>query len=70
MEANKFFTREAAASTRKMEHMTEEMNSIAKRTKQQSVSMHVITVVTLLFLPGTFISVSICDPLLLSTFVI
>ncbi|KAL8702870.1 MAG: hypothetical protein Q9201_003961 [Fulgogasparrea decipioides] len=36
--------------------MTEDMNDIARKTKIETVSMKVITVVTLFFLPGTFIS--------------
>ena len=38
--------------------MTEDMNDIARKTKIETVSMKVITLVTLFFLPGTFISVS------------
>ena len=37
--------------------MTEDMNDIARKTKVETVSMKVITLVTLFFLPGTFISV-------------
>ena len=37
--------------------MTREMKHIARRTKTETVSMKIITVVTLFFLPGTFISV-------------
>ena len=37
--------------------MTDDMNDIARKTKIETVSMKVITVVTLFFLPGTFISV-------------
>lgn len=44
-------------STRNMMSMTEDMNDIARKTKIETVSMKVITVVTLFFLPGTFISV-------------
>ena len=44
-------------STKNMISMTEDMNDIARRTKIETVSMKVITVVTLFFLPGTFISV-------------
>ena len=44
-------------STKSMMKMTEDMNDIARRTKIETVSMKVITVVTLFFLPGTFISV-------------
>ena len=38
--------------------MTEAMHLIAVKTKEETVSMRVITLVTLFFLPGTFISVS------------
>ena len=48
-------------STRNMILMTDDMNDIARKTKIETVSMKVITVVTLFFLPGTFISVS--DPI-------
>ncbi|KAI4160367.1 MAG: hypothetical protein LQ342_005778 [Letrouitia transgressa] len=44
-------------STKNMVSMTEDMNDIARKTKIETVSMKVITVVTLFFLPGTFISV-------------
>ena len=44
-------------STKGMVTMTKDMNEIARQTKIETVSMKVITVVTLFFLPGTFISV-------------
>ena len=44
-------------STNNMVSMTDDMNDIARKTKVETVSMKVITVVTLFFLPGTFISV-------------
>ena len=37
--------------------MTHEMKHIARQTKTETISMKIITVVTLFFLPGTFISV-------------
>ena len=37
--------------------MTHEMKHVARQTKTETVSMKIITVVTLFFLPGTFISV-------------
>lgn len=33
------------------------MESIAKKTAQETVSMHIVTILTLLFLPGTFVAV-------------
>ncbi|CZR56656.1 uncharacterized protein PAC_06545 [Phialocephala subalpina] len=56
MEASKRFAENAEASTREMQIMTEEMNTLAQKTKQETVSMRIITLVTLFFLPGTFIS--------------
>jgi hypothetical protein len=57
MEASKRFAEKAEASTIEMQAMTEEMNALTQRTKQETVSMRIITLVTLFFLPGTFISV-------------
>jgi hypothetical protein len=41
-----------------MELMTKDMHILALKTKSETVSMRIITLVTLFFLPGTFISVS------------
>ena len=41
-----------------MAKMTQDMNEISRKTKIETVSMRVITLVTLFFLPGTFVSVS------------
>jgi Mg2+ and Co2+ transporter CorA len=62
MEASKRFAEKAEASTREMQFMTEEMNALAQKTKQETVSMRIITLVTLFFLPGTFISVYFPPP--------
>jgi len=62
MEASKNMAEEAQASTKHMEAMTEEMNALTHKTKQETVSMRIITLVTLFFLPGTFISVSLTTP--------
>ncbi|OTA97621.1 hypothetical protein M434DRAFT_26654 [Hypoxylon sp. CO27-5] len=66
MQASKHFAKNAQASTdftmamtAKMNHMTEKMHDIALKTGHQTVSMHVITVFTLIFLPGTFLAVSL-----------
>ena len=42
--------------------MTARMETIAEQTQKETVSMKVITVITLIFLPGTFVSVSTVDP--------
>ena len=39
--------------------MTKDMHILARKTTQETVSMRIITLVTLFFLPGTFISVSL-----------
>ena len=57
MEASKEIASKAHESTCNMEAITREMHLIARKTKQETVSMRIITVVTLFFLPGTFISV-------------
>jgi len=57
MEASKRFAEKAEASTMEMHTMTEEMTALTQKTKQETVSMRIITLVTLFFLPGTFISV-------------
>lgn len=41
-----------------MEEMTARMQDVANRTEKETVSMRIITLVTMFFLPGTFISVS------------
>lgn len=51
-------TRDTQSSTSNMEKSTKDMHEIAQKTKQETVSMRIITLVTLFFLPGTFISVS------------
>jgi hypothetical protein len=44
-------------SAQRMEEWTEKMHDIAATTKQETISMHIITVWTLVFLPGTFVAV-------------
>jgi hypothetical protein len=45
-------------SAEKMESLTEHMTSIALKTEKETIFMRIITVVTLFFLPGTFVAVS------------
>ena len=59
MESNKLFASKAQMSAQNVEVLTRDMHEIAKKTKQETVSMRIITLVTLFFLPGTFISVSL-----------
>ncbi|KAG9228899.1 hypothetical protein BJ875DRAFT_217146 [Amylocarpus encephaloides] len=56
MEASKSIAGRSQESTEHMEAMTKDMHVLALRTKQETVSMRIITLVTLFFLPGTFIS--------------
>lgn len=42
-----------------MEEWTQNMHKIAVRTEQETVSMHIVTIFTLIFLPGTFLAVSL-----------
>jgi hypothetical protein len=57
-EATKMISKQSHTATKHMESMTDEMRELAVKTKQETVSMRIITLVTLFFLPGTFISVS------------
>ncbi|KAK9796179.1 hypothetical protein SCARD494_04528 [Seiridium cardinale] len=50
------FAYTARESADRMEDWTKQMHLIAIKTKNETVSMHVITVFTLIFLPGTFIA--------------
>ena len=59
MEANSRLAQKAKLSATRMEEMTQEMHEIARKTKVETVSMRIITLVTLFFLPGTFISVCV-----------
>jgi hypothetical protein len=52
------FTEAAHQSTVEMQETNQAMHLIAKQTKREAVSMRILTIVTLFFLPGTFISVS------------
>jgi hypothetical protein len=58
IENTKVLTMEAQISAERMEVMVKSMQELAKKTKDETGSMKVITLVTLFFLPGTFISVS------------
>jgi hypothetical protein len=62
VEATKLLTLKAQVSADHVEFMTQSMHELAEKTKQEAVSMRIITLVTLFFLPGTFISVR-CHPL-------
>jgi hypothetical protein len=55
---NKYLSHKALDSADIMEMMTKDMQQIALKTEQETVSMRIVTYVTLFFLPGTFVSVS------------
>lgn len=50
-------TKEMHLSTIEMEDMTRSTKVLAEKTEKQTTSMHIITGVTLVFLPGTFVAV-------------
>ncbi|KAK3942689.1 hypothetical protein QBC46DRAFT_283190, partial [Diplogelasinospora grovesii] len=50
------FTVDMHNSTLNVEAMTKSMHKIAEKTERETASMHTITVVTLIFLPGTFVA--------------
>ncbi|OCL10567.1 hypothetical protein AOQ84DRAFT_288983 [Glonium stellatum] len=56
MQTNKELAQKAQMSAEKMEVLTEQMNEIAIKTERETVSMRIVTLVTLFFLPGTFVS--------------
>lgn len=61
---NKDLANRAQESQRQMEDMTRQMNILAEKTQQETVSMRIITLVTLFFLPGTFISTLMSTPII------
>lgn len=56
MQANKIFAEEARLSAQRMEEMTEKMQDLTLKTTIETVLMRIITVVTVFFLPATFVS--------------
>ena len=66
MQANKLLADQSRKSTKNMEGLTHDMSEVAHKTKSETVSMKIITLVTLFFLPGTFISVGRLFVLLVS----
>jgi hypothetical protein len=60
MRTNEFFLQQAKISTETTENLTIEMADIAVKTRHETNSMHIITIFTLIFLPGTFVAVRHC----------
>ncbi|KAH9908450.1 hypothetical protein F4778DRAFT_768378 [Xylariomycetidae sp. FL2044] len=56
MKTSEHFAHSAKVSSDRMEEWTVKMHTIAVKTAQETVSMHVITIFTLIFLPGTFLA--------------
>lgn len=56
IQTSKAFQLVAKTSSDEMMKWTHKMHEIAIKTKQETLSMHVITIFTLIFLPGTFIA--------------
>ncbi|KAI9713240.1 MAG: hypothetical protein M1820_001226 [Bogoriella megaspora] len=57
-QASNKMAQEAHLSAVRMERLTEQMNLIARRTEQETVTMRIIALVAIFFLPGTFITAS------------
>lgn len=57
-------TNDMHKSSQKMEIMTKSMKKVAEKTAIQTSSMHIITLVTLFFLPATFVAVRLSGSLL------
>lgn len=55
VQANKDLANRAQESQEHMERLTKHMSSLAEKTQQETVSMRIITLVTLFFLPATFV---------------
>ena len=55
---NEANTEKQRSSAIKMEKMTLHMRETALKTEDETVFMRIVTLVTLFFLPGTFVSVS------------
>ncbi|KAH7090175.1 hypothetical protein FB567DRAFT_589584 [Paraphoma chrysanthemicola] len=56
MTASEFYAHKAQQSAYSMEELTVQMHALAGKTKHEAVSMRIITLVTLFFLPGTFVA--------------
>lgn len=54
-----FLAEKSQGSAETMEKLTDDMRLIAKKTEKETIFMRIVTVVTMFFLPGTFVSVSI-----------
>ncbi|RYP54452.1 hypothetical protein DL768_000758 [Monosporascus sp. mg162] len=63
---SEYFANSANVSSNRMEQWTVKMHRIAAKTEQETISMHVITIFTLIFLPGTFLAVRLAAPHLFS----
>jgi hypothetical protein len=59
MEASKDLSKKAQVTAESTISLNNDMAWVAFKTLDDTVSMKIITVVTLFFLPGTFISVSV-----------
>ncbi|KAI0505225.1 hypothetical protein F5B22DRAFT_628666 [Xylaria bambusicola] len=62
MELNRLSSVRMEMMTKDMHQSTLQMETIAGKTEKETSSMHIITLVTLLFLPGTFVAVRYALP--------
>lgn len=58
MQSSRDLALKAHLATHHMQLMTMDMQVVTRKMKTETISMRIITLVTLFFLPGTFISVS------------
>lgn len=59
METNRILAADSRSIAQDMGSLTWKTVKLSEKTKQETVSMRIITLVTLAFLPGTFISVGL-----------
>lgn len=57
MRYGEHFAEQANASTTTMGKLTVQIHELATKSQQETASMHAITILTLFFLPGTFVAV-------------
>jgi 3D (Asp-Asp-Asp) domain-containing protein len=67
MQASEELALKAQVSATRMEEMTRRMEDLTRKTKKETKSMSAIALVTTVFLPGTFVSVSYARILLVMT---
>ena len=62
-QSNNMLATQSQKYNQEIENMTRKMEAIAQQTKEETISMKVITLVALWFLPGTLIAVRCLIPM-------